>query len=480
MELVKKNGRATVITVAIGTFVSSFDVNAANVALPLIQSSFNTTIGVVEWVVVAYLLTLCATQLTFGRFSDLYGLKKIYVSGFIGFTVISLFCGLSTNIIMLIIFRIFQALFGAMMISTGSAIVTNTVASENRGKALSITTIAVGVAVCTGPSLGGLLASSFGWNSIFLINIPIGVLGTILAIRNIQRDAQKSDKKFDPIGSLLIILGLVMVLLPFDMMSISSTNPILIFSTLGVGLLMIVVFIIYEKKCDHPILNLSLFNNRIFTASNFAAVFFYMCEFIVLFLAPYYLQQQHMLSLPLSGLMMLPISLAMMVVAPVSGMISDKFDSRFISCAGLGILGVSVLFFGTFKTNTPVSLLLADFALTGIGAGLFQTPNNSAVMGSVSPQNRGIAGATLGTMRNIGMVLGEAISAALLASNISSGTKLFGLKGFQGLALQQAAFSYAMRIICITAAGCALIALILSLIRGRVSKKELLKVSTEN
>lgn len=125
----QKNSHLTVLTVALGTFMTCFDINAVNVALPTIQDAFHTGISVVQWVVVAYLLTLCATQLTFGRISDLYGLKKIYVMGFIGFTISSLFCGFSPNITILILFRVLEALCGAMMMATGSAIITNSVSA---------------------------------------------------------------------------------------------------------------------------------------------------------------------------------------------------------------------------------------------------------------------------------------------------------------------------------------------------------------
>jgi EmrB/QacA subfamily drug resistance transporter len=458
----------TVFTVALGTFMSSFDINAANIALPMIQKSFHTSIAIVQWVVVAYLLTLCATQLTIGRISDLYGLKKIYTTGFIFFTVSSILCGLARNIIALVIFRILEALSAAMMASTSSAIITNAVPSANRGKALSFTAIAVAVATCAGPTLGGLLASAYGWSSIFFINIPIGIIGTIFSIKFIQKDVAKPEVKFDILGSILIILALIFILLPLDLISMNSINPVMTIVLLTIGISLITAFILHELRSDHPILNMGLFKNRIFATSNFAATLFYMAEFIMVFLSPYYLQQQHSLTPSMAGMMMFPMALTMMIFAPISGMLSDKFDSRLISAIGMGILAATILVFGSFQANTPIGLLLLMFALVGIGAGIFNTPNNSAVMGSVPANNRGIAGATLGTMRTIGMVFGEAISAMLLSFNLNRGTQLFTLKGLTGVLLQQSAFSYAMRITCIAAALCAVVAMVLSFSRGKM------------
>ena len=467
MYSIQRNPNLTVLTVALGTFMTCFDINAVNVALPSIQNTFQTGISVVEWVVVAYLLTLCATQLTFGRISDLYGLKKIYILGFIGFTLSSLFCGFSPNITTLILFRVLEALCGSMMMATGSAIITNSVLPENRGKALSVTSIAVAVSTCPGPSLGGLLVFHFGWSSIFFINVPVGIIGTTLAIRNISSDTPKAGSKFDPMGSIFIMAALTLIFLPLSMIGKSTVNPVLFSTLLVLGTAFLVAFLVHEKNCPHPILNLALFKNRVFAASNFAATFFYISEFMMVFLSPYYLQQQHMLPISTSGLIMLPMSLMMMATAPVSGAISDKSDGRLISCIGLGILAAAILTFSAFRQNTPVPLLLLAFAITGLGAGLFHTPNNSIVMGSVPAQSRGVAGATLGTMRNIGMVLGEALSAALLSSKVSYATAVFSARGMKGIALQQSAFLYALRIICVVAACCALAALLLTLFRGK-------------
>ncbi len=477
MQMTKQiNPRATVLTIALGTFMSSFDINAANIALPMIQSKFNTSIAVVEWVVVAYLLTLCATQLTFGRTADLYGFKKLYVTGSIGFTLSSLLCGISASISMLIVFRVTQALCASMMIATGSAIITNSVPASNRGKALSLSAISVAVATCVGPSLGGLLASAFGWNSIFLINVPIGIVETVLSLRYIQKDSGKPSSKFDPLGSLLIMAALILILLPLDMVSSTSRFDLLTLSLLAAGVVLLGVFVLYETHCDHPILNMQFFRNRVFTASNLAATFFYTAEFILVFLAPFYLQKVRMLTPTAAGIMMLPLSLAMIVCAPVSGAISDKIGSRSMCGLGMLILAVSTLFMSGYTQSTPTVLLILIFALCGIGAGLFQTPNNSTVMGSVPAENRGIAAATLGTMRNIGMVLGEAISAAIIASSLNGagGTPLA-----EGTPQWQSAFLTAMQAACITAAGCALGAMVLSFAKGKENKTNELKEAGE-
>lgn len=473
MSVVQKNEYATVITVALGTFMSSIDINAVNVALPLIQSGFHTSIAVVEWVVVAYLLTLCATQLTFGRIADLYGLKKIYVTGFIGFTISSLFCGFSVNIIMLIVFRVVEAMNAAMMMSSSSAIITNAVSSANRGKALSLTAVAVAVAACAGPSLGGIMTTYFGWNSIFFINLPIGVIGTYLAIHYIKKDMPSSSKRFDSIGSVLIMISLILILMPIDEMSKSTIRPVLIIASIVIGIILLITFLVHESRCDHPILNLNLFRNKVFVSSNFAATFFFMSLYILMFLLPYYLQKQRLFSPSDTGLMMLPMSLAMIITAPVSGAISDKFGSRLISCIGLSILAIDIIFLSTFRSNTSVIMLIIAFACIGIGSGLFNTPNNSTVMGSVPVKSRGIAGATIGTMKNVGMVFGEAISAALLSSNINYATTTLAAKNIYGILLQHEAFAYAMKITCIAAACCIIVALVLSLIRGKANNTKM-------
>ena len=469
MQKTQKNKmRATVLTVALGTFMSALDTSVVNVALPVIQTYFGVTLSAVEWVVIAYLMVISSLLLTFGRISDLYGHKKIYMTGFAVFTVGSLLCGLSGTIYMLIICRVLQAFGAGMMFSTGPAIITNAVPAANRGKALSVTAVAVAVALCTGPVLGGLLASMVGWQSIFYINVPIGIIGTILALKILPNDDQKVSGAFDVIGSILIFIALILILLPLDLVGKEGLNPILFFTMLAAGIVIAVYFILYEKRSLNPILNIALFKNRVFAAGNLAAAFNFMAQFIMIFLTPFYLEKLRMFSPVMAGMLYMPMPLATLLIAPVSGIASDHFDSRYLSSAGMGIMAAGLLMLSFLKIDTPIWFIIVAMILAGLGSGMFQTPNNSAVMGNVPPQNRGTASGVLATMRNIGMVLGVAVSGALFSLNTNRANAIYSTKGLKGLPLQQASFIYALHITFLTAAAVALLAMVASLTRGKV------------
>lgn len=461
---------ATVAAVTLGTFMSSFDISVVNMALPYMQSHFQAEISSIEWVIVAYLLVLSATQLTFGRLADMFGYKRIYVSGFIFFTLSSLACAFAPFLPLLILFRILQAISASMMTSSASPIIVNAVSPENRGKSLGMLAIAVAVSTCLGPTLGGYLASTFGWSSIFLINVPVGIFGTVLAFKNVPSDTKKyASSKFDPIGSVLIICALFLILLPLNLISRSSTLTAPVAISFIAGAVTLVGFFIVEHKTAHPLLNLSLFQNRIFTASNLAAMFFYLAEFMMVFSSPFYFQKLHGFSGTLSGLMMLPMSLAMMTAAPISGAISDRFDSRFISSIGLAIMSLGLILFSQFSAATPVYLIVISMFLFGFGGGLFQTPNTNAVMSNVPANSRGVASATLGTMRNVGMVTGEAIAATMICLVMNAFASAAAGNNLAGNAVFSFEFAPAVKIICLTAALCSIIALVLSLLKGKVN-----------
>lgn len=456
------------LPILLGTFMSALDTSVVTIALPVVQNNFHVSLSMVEWVTTAYLLIVSSMLLTFGRMSDLYGHKKVYVTGFAVFTAGSLLCGFSANIFMLIACRVFQALGAGMMFSANSAIITANVPPDRRGKAFGMTAVAVAAACCIGPVLGGALTAIWGWQSIFYINIPIGVIGTWLAARNIPADGKRQAVNFDTAGSILIFASLFLILLPLDLAGNDGIGTVLFTSMLLAGLALAAAFILLEKRVRHPLLKLELFRNRVFSASLVAAVFNYMAQFMMAFLAPFYLQKIRLLSPAVTGLLYMPMPLAIMLAAPISGSLSDRHDSRIISSAGMGIMSIGMFMLSLLKLDSPNWYIVMAMLLTGAGSGMFQTPNNSAIMGNAPAEHRGSASGALATMRNIGMVMGVAVCGALFNFYSGKATTVYEAGGLSGIPLKQAAFTYGLHITFTAAAIVALFAMAASLVKGKV------------
>ena len=457
------SSKLTIFIIALGTFMCSFNINAVNMALPLIQTDFAASTSVVEWVVVAYLLALSATLLGFGRLADMKGHKLVYVIGFVGFTIGSFLCALSPSIHALIGFVVFQGLSAAMMMSSSTAIIVGAVPASSRGKALGTTSVAVALATCAGPSLGGLIAASFGWKAVYFANLPLGLVGTVMSAALIRKGSPNPAARFDAPGFALVIALLVATLLPLDLLSASMSPSPLVLGLLCLAAILLAGLAIVERRSNHPIIDFSLFKSRAFVAGNFAASLFYVSMFAVVFAAPFFLQKLEGLSPTAAGLSMLPMSLALMITAPVSGALSDRIDSRALGCAGMLIVAAGELSFLTGAVQGSAFGRIVAFACIGIGMGLFTTPNTSVVMGSAPADRRGIAGATLATMRNVGMVLGEAI-AAMLLSSVMAGRGV-GLGGSPADPAWRSAFESGMGATCIVAAAAALAAAALTMAR---------------
>lgn len=463
-----KKTTAIVFAVGLGTFMSALDSGVVNLAMPLIRDEFGVSMSMVEWIVTAYLLVVSSLLLTFGRISDLYGQKKVYQTGFVLFTLGSLLCGLSVSIGMLIGARCVQALGAGMLFSTGPAIITNSVPPERRGKALSVTAISVALGLCAGPVIGGTLTTLVGWQSIFYINLPVGIIGILLVRKNIPKDEKRAAARFDIAGSGLVLVALLLILVPLSLSGDHDLPFGLFAGLIGGGLAMAALFVWFESRQKNPMLNIRLFSNRVFSASSVAALFIYMAQFIMVFLAPFYLQTLRGYSALMSGLIYLPMPLATMAIAPIAGTVSDKYDSRYISSIGALVMAGGLFMLSFLKAETSLFYIMAAMVVTGLGFGMFQTPNNSAIMGNVPPENRGTASGTLATMRNIGMALGVAISGALFSFVEGDAQAAFAAQGLADKALEQASFVQGLHITFLAAAGIALVSMAASFTKGRV------------
>ncbi len=470
LSLTKKRMTFMLMSLAIGSFMTVMDSNVVNVVLPVIQNDYHETLSAVEWVVTAYLLIVSSMLLTFGRLSDIFGHRKVYLIGFYIFTLGSFLCGLSVNIGMLIGCRVFQAIGAGMMFSSNFAIITKYVAPENRGKAFSVTAIAVAVGCCVGPVVGGVLASLFGWQSIFFLNIPFGIVGIILATKSIPKDSNEPPIPFDIKGSMLIFAALFLILLPLNLAGDESLSPILFTVLMAAGMILLLVFILIERKLKYPLLNLSLFQNRIFSANLVASSFNFMAQFILAFIAPFYFENVRMLSTAATGLVYIPMPLAMLVVAPFSGRFSDRHDSRIMAASGMGIMALGLLMLCFVALDTPYWYMITAMILTGAGSGMFQIPNNSTVMGNAPMQHQGAASGMLATMRNIGMVIGVSISGIIFNYTSTRAKAFYTVHGLYGSSLTKASLVTGMQVTVSAAVIAALLAMAFSIIQKKKEK----------
>lgn len=461
-EIKKTRVGFMLLSLALGTFMSALDSSVVNIASPVIKDFFNTSLGTVEWVVTVYLLVVTSVLLYFGRLSDLFGHKRIYLTGFGVFTLGSLLCGLSASIEMLIAMRAFQALGAAMMYSCSSAIITANVNEKVRGRSFSVLAIAVAVALCTGPVLGGMLAEMFGWQSIFFINIPVGIAGLILGLKSIPADNKRASVPQDFIGGILVIAALLLILLPLDRFS-EGMDPFMFSGLLAAGIALVPVFILYEKKAKYPMLDLRLFRSRVFSASITAASLNYMTQFIMVFLAPFYLQSIRMFSPAATGILYISMPLAALVVAPAAGALSDRIDTRVLSSVGMGIMAAGIIMLSFVGVDTSNGYIIVSMALCGLGSGMFQTPNNTVLMGSAPAGSRGIASGMLSIARNLGMVMGVAVSGLLFT--LISGK---GIPNGTVNAAEQGVFINALHITFLVAGAVAILAMLASFTKGKV------------
>jgi len=477
MEINKSHNKKIIITVGIGTFMSALDSSIVNVALPNIQTYFNKPMSTVEWIILSYLLVISSLLLTYGKLGDMYGHKKMHLLGFAIFTVSSLICGISPNILTLIVARGFQAIGAGMLMSMGPAIITNATLAKERGKALGVNAVAISIALTSGPILGGILTSSLGWQSIFYINVPIGVIGYMMSKKFVPNSSKKSNEKFDVLGAVLVFLALMLLLIPLSFGNeVGWSNPIII-TLILISIILFALFIFVEKKSDHPMLVLSLFRNRQFTFSNIALLVSFVAQFFINILMPFYFEQLRTMSPATTGIMLIPIPLASLVVTPISGILCDKFDAKKLCFIGMSISTLGLVLLSFLDINSSILQIVISFVIIGIGFGLFQTPNTYAIMNSVSKKMSGTASSVQATMRNVGMVLGVAAVNSIFVSQQNKFSEIFKLQGLAGDELNIQAFTKAFHYTYVIAIIIAAVSAIISIgsIYGREETEKVKK-----
>ncbi len=398
--------------VAMCTFMSTLDSSIVNVALPVITKAMGTRIDIAQWIVTAYLLTISCLLPIFGRAGDMYGQRRILTAGMLVFILSSAACGLSSSILMLIVSRIIQAIGASMMMSNAPAIIATTFPANERGRALGAIGAVVAMGSITGPSLGGILAGILGWQSIFFINLPIGIVAFTMGRLLLPKGFHK-DETFDFTGSLLFAVSICSFLLVLSHGGKWGWRSVQVYTGISTGIISLILFVFIEGKVKHPMLDLTLFRNWPFLAGNLSGLLSFMAMFSNAILLPFFLTNIDGLSPSSVGLIITPFPLVMGITAPVSGYLSEKVKPVFLTTTGLCITTVGLTIMSRIDANTSVFHIALIQAFMGLGSGLFQSPNNNSVISSVPREKMGTAGGLNALMRNIGMVTGTAIAVSI-------------------------------------------------------------------
>jgi EmrB/QacA subfamily drug resistance transporter len=464
----RTHSRRVLYVVSLGLVLVALNHRAIQIALPTLTHVFHTDLSFIQWVLLVYDLAVIGLVLTAGRLGDLFGRKWFYIGGFLIFTVSSALCGLAQTPVQLIGFRIIQGMGGALVMANGRALVSvNTPASE-RGKALGLTSTAFHVGYMAGPTLGGFIIDAIGWRWIFHVNIPIGLASAYFAWK-VLRDRPRSNEriKVDFIGGAFLLLTNICFVYALNQLPHLGLSHPIVFSFFIVSVVSLFLFIRAESRVENPILDLALFRSRLFTASNLSLFFITFTQSAISVLIPFYLQNLIGFSPTQMGWIIIANSVVIIMIAPLAGWLSDRLGSRLLCTAGSAIVVVGQYLIASLTLESSIFEMVLPQVLTGLGWAIFNSPNQSAILGAVPRDKVGAASGMTITTARVGGAIGIALSGALLTHALSSsGLTAEQIESPQSWSAAPAiflsAFSYTVHLLNIFA----LLAIFFSAIRG--------------
>ena len=467
-SLTKQNRWGIFLVVAVGVFLSTMDSSMTNVALPSIMRSFGTSLPQTEWVVLIYLLTITASLLFWGRVADQLGLRSIYLSGMVVFSVGSVACYLSATLFQLIFFRFLQGMGAAMMMSTGPAIIKMVFPPGQLGRALGLIGIATSIGLMAGPVIAGFLIHSYSWREIFLVTVPVSLLASLVGWLFLKPASGKKDSDntlflFDWAG-MFFWTGFVSMTVLLSTHHSGVSSKILILEALAC-VSFFVLLVKTELRKENPLFPLSLFRNRSYAIAMFCAALSFAVLFVVLILMPFYLDYILGLSAKNIGLVMMAVPISVFFVSPLSGFYYNRIGARFLTTSGLSIAALGLLSLCFLSVDSSPFDVAWRLAVLGCGQALFLSPNSATVLENVRPDQTGVSSGMLATARNLGMLMGVSLAGlvfGLLFSKLSGGLDLkqYGPEQVQN-------FIYALKITFTITAVFSIVGAVLSSLRGK-------------
>ncbi|HEX5027313.1 MAG TPA: MFS transporter [Gaiellaceae bacterium] len=410
----------TLAAVAFGLFMIMLDNTVVNVALPSIQRELGMQLSELEWIVSGYALTFAALMLIGGKLADAYGRRLIFVVGIAVFTLASLACGLASSGEALIAARVAQGVGAALMNPATLSIIAVTFPPRQRGTAIGIWAGTSALALALGPLIGGLLTEHASWNWIFFVNVPIGVLGIAASFLLIDESRDESHERLDLPG--LATSGLGLFALTYGLIEANNYGwgSVRIVGAFVVAAVSLTAFILLERRQRAPMLDLTLFRNRTYVGANLAMLLVALAMFGVFFFVSLYMQNVLGYSAVEAGAAFLPMTLLIIVIAPLAGRASDRWGSRWLITGGMVLLAAQLAYFSQLSDDATFWVLLPALVLGGFGMSMTMTPSSAAAMRAVPVEKAGIGSAVLNACRQVGGSTGIALMGAIMASRLAS------------------------------------------------------------
>ncbi len=413
-NLYVNSGQTLVLFILVlGTLMGALDSTIVILAFPVIAEGLQSNIATAIWIILVYLLILAVTTTPFGRMGDIYGRSRMFNAGFAVFTIGSALCGLSLSINQLILYRSIQAVGGSLLQSNSGAVIADIFPSEERGKAFGYNSMGWTIGAMIGIVLGGIITTFAGWEYIFFINVPIGIIAVLLGIFYLK-DAKRVHTKLDLMG--IILLASSLFLISFGAVDYAGSGPTAFnMAMMTAGVIMAPIFVIHELRQKNPMIDLRILEDRVLRYSLLAAFFMSLGYLSVVFLVIMYLQGVRGLSPLNASLLLIPGYVIGSLLSPVMGRLSDRYGARIIATLGIVAVEAAVLLYMTLRMNSPLYMVMVASTVAGLGTSMFYPANNSAVMKSAHSGSYGSLSGLLRTLQNTG-VLGSFVIAISVAS----------------------------------------------------------------
>jgi EmrB/QacA subfamily drug resistance transporter len=403
---------------SLGMLMATVNSGTLIIALPDLERSLHTSILSLVWVILAYMIAATVLVLTAGRMSDMFGRKRAYVSGFALFTFASLGAGFATNGTQLILWRVLQGVGAALLFANASALVTDAFPPQELGRAMGTNVMVAAIGLVLGPVLGGALVS-ISWHWVFWFNVPLGIAGTVWAWL-VLRELSHRDRVigFDIPGTLLFVVGLTGLTLGVSKGGLTGWSDPVVLAGLATGLVLLPLWVVVELRSRAPMLDMTLFRDRLFAAATAASFINGMSRFALMFLFVFYFQGAQGDDAITAGIKITPMAIGMLIASPIAGWRADKHGSRLLAAWGMLLGAIGLAGMTTLQVDTPYWQSTFWLFVVGVASGMFNSPNTAAMMSAVPANRRGIAAGARTMLQNTGAVLSIALVMAIVTAAV--------------------------------------------------------------